>query len=74
MQCDPAVVERTGASRTELAYRMQFAERYPSEQELLNAVEQFRSWRQVVNVALVSDSSDSPVTAVPVVPASAARR
>src|SRR6266536_3800049 len=32
--------------------RMRFAERFPSEDELCNAVTQFGSWHQVVNVAL----------------------
>lgn len=43
-----AVVEVTGASRAELTYRMQFAERYPTETELLNALNSFRSWREIV--------------------------
>lgn len=37
------VAERTGASRAELTYRTQFAERFPTEDELLTAVNSYRS-------------------------------
>ena len=47
-----AVVERTGSSRAELTYRMQFAERFPTEDELLNALNSYRSWRDIVHVGL----------------------
>jgi hypothetical protein len=47
-----AVAELTGASRTELTYRMQFAERYPDETQLLNAIEQFGSWFAVTQRGL----------------------
>lgn len=38
------VCEQTGASRSEVKYRSQFAERYPTEVELATAVASFRSW------------------------------
>lgn len=47
-----AVAERTGASRTELTYRTQFAERYPEQEQLLNAIEQFGSWFAITQKAL----------------------
>jgi hypothetical protein len=43
-----AMAEAIGKSRSELKYRMQFAERYPTENELANAVGQFPSWKQVI--------------------------
>lgn len=63
-----AVAEMTGASRPELSARMKFAEMFPTEDELSNAVRTFGSWHQIVNVALSPRSEDSPVVAVPVVP------
>ena len=42
------LVETIGKSRSELKYRMQFAERYPTEDELANAIGQFPSWAQVI--------------------------
>lgn len=41
------LTERTGKSRRELAYRAQFAESYPSEDELCTAVHSFKSWTEV---------------------------
>lgn len=35
----PALVERTGKSRRELGYRVQFAETYETEEELSNALD-----------------------------------
>lgn len=46
--------EATGKSRTELQYRVQFAERYPTEVEVSNAVGHFKSWHGIVNGALAS--------------------
>lgn len=37
----------TGKGRSELQYRMQFAERYPTEDEVSMAMDTLRSWRQV---------------------------
>lgn len=39
-----ALCERTGKSRTELTYRAQFAEKYPTEDSLLNALSNGASW------------------------------
>ncbi len=61
-----AVAERVQASRSELKYRMQFAERFPTEEELATAVASFRSWWEIREHAL-AQGTDSPVTAVPVV-------
>lgn len=47
-----AVGEKTGAGRRELQYRIAFAERFPTDDELCNAVAQFRSWHAIVNEAL----------------------
>lgn len=44
-----ALVGRTGKSRSELGYRVQFAERYPTEAELSTAVDSFRSWFDIRN-------------------------
>lgn len=38
------LVEATGKSRSELQYRVQFAERYPTEDELSTAVDTYGSW------------------------------
>ncbi len=63
-----AVTERTGASRQELGYRSLFADRFPTEEQLTNAVGQFKTWHQVVKVALARadevDGGTSPL-AVP---------
>jgi N6-adenosine-specific RNA methylase IME4 len=61
------ITERTLVSRSELQLRMRFAERFATEDELCNAVAQFRSWHQVVNVALSPSGIDLALTAVPVV-------
>lgn len=61
------IAEETGSSRVELTKRMQFAERFPTEEELRNAVTQFRSWHAIVRDALparrlelVTDPADLP--------------
>lgn len=41
------LAQRTGKSRTELTYRKQFAERYPDETKMLNAVSIFPAWREL---------------------------
>jgi N6-adenosine-specific RNA methylase IME4 len=46
------VTERTGVGRAEAGARMKFAERWPTEAELSDAVRTFGSWHQVVHVAL----------------------
>lgn len=63
-----AVVEETGASRREVAYRMQFAERFASEGELCNAVAQFSSWHAIVCDALPERSEVEPVGEMPPLP------
>jgi phage N-6-adenine-methyltransferase len=46
------LVEATGKSRSELQYRMQFAQKYSTEEQLSNAIGQFKSWYRIVNEAL----------------------
>ena len=41
------LVQRTGKSQRELGYRMAFAERYPTEDEVCNALQTWKSWFQV---------------------------
>ncbi len=43
------LVAVTDKSRTELKYRAQFAERYPTEDEVANALATNSSWRDIVN-------------------------
>lgn len=43
------VAETIGKSRTEVKYRVAFAEQYPTEQEVANAVDHFGSWHNIVN-------------------------
>ncbi len=63
-----AITERTSVGRAEMQLRMRFAERFPTEGELCNAVTQFGSWHQVVNVALCPAANVPAVVAVPDVP------
>jgi|GEM_PF-1496270 len=63
-----ALVERTGKSRRELGYRVQFAETFPTEEELCTAVQGFGSWSDL-RVALKADKDaddNLPVTPQPV--------
>jgi phage N-6-adenine-methyltransferase len=46
------IARETGKSRQELGYRMQFAEKFPTEEEVSNAVGKFGSWHGIVNEAL----------------------
>jgi N6-adenosine-specific RNA methylase IME4 len=46
------VIKETKTSRAELIYRSKFAAKFPSEAELINAVDQFRSWHAIVRDAL----------------------
>jgi N6-adenosine-specific RNA methylase IME4 len=57
--------EQTGKSRQELNYRMQFAERYPTEAEVANAVGNFRSWHQVVARGLTAPASAPDIQVAP---------
>src|SRR5215831_18056309 len=43
-----------GVSRSELQKRVRFAERYPTDVEVRNAVAQFGSWHRIVADALLS--------------------
>ncbi len=52
------LAERTGASLTELTKRQQFAQRFPSEDELRNAITKFGSWFRIVRDALPSRRTD----------------
>jgi glycyl-tRNA synthetase beta subunit len=47
-----AIVKEHSISLTEITLRMQFAEQFITKQEVLNAVEDFRSWRQIARKAL----------------------
>ena len=62
------LVERTGKSRRELGYRAQFAEAYPTEKQLCNALHSFTSWREVAKSLKQSkDAADNiPVEPQPV--------
>jgi phage N-6-adenine-methyltransferase len=46
------VSAKTGKSRQEIGYRMTFADRFPTEAEVSNAVGNFGSWHAIVNEAL----------------------
>lgn len=54
------VVAETGASRAELTYRMQFAERFPTEDELFTAVNSYGSWHEVRTKALPARADVPP--------------
>lgn len=60
------VTTETGKSRAELQFRVQFAEQYPDEAALSNAVRQYGSWHAIVNEAL---GPKRDLTAVPDEPA-----
>lgn len=56
------IVAETGTSRREIGYRMQFAERFPTETELRNALQSSPSWFSVVTETLGKQAS-TPVAA-----------
>ena len=59
------LVERTGKGRSELSCRVRFAERFPTETELCDAITQFGSWFQITrNLKAEKDAADN----VPVEP------
>jgi N6-adenosine-specific RNA methylase IME4 len=64
-----ALVERTGKSRRELAYRVQFAERFPTEGQLCTAVHSFQSWTEIREKALKRPADSPEVTTTEPVPA-----
>jgi ketosteroid isomerase-like protein len=59
------LVERTGKSRVELARRIRFAERYPTEEELCHAVTQFGSWHQIVKNLKAEKDADGNIPVEP---------
>lgn len=42
------LIEATGKSKSELGYRMRFAARYPTDDEVTNALATFTSWRELI--------------------------
>ncbi len=54
-----------GKSRREIAYRVQFAERFPTEKELCNAIAQWHSWYEIVSRALRSKRSSGKAPSFP---------
>jgi N6-adenosine-specific RNA methylase IME4 len=59
------LIEATGKSRTELQYRMQFAERFRTLEEVSNALDTFTSWRDVVAQALPLREEPPPAEPLP---------
>lgn len=53
------LAKATGKSRAELKFRAQFAERYPTEDEVANALATFTSWKQIIK-SLAKDHPDKP--------------
>lgn len=63
------LTQRTGKSRTEMHYRAQFAAAYVTEEELLNALSSFTSWREVAkSLKAERDADDNQPIAPQVVP------
>ena len=57
------LVERTGKSRRELAYRAQFAEAFATEEELCTAVHSYDSWTDLRSaLKLAKDADDNTVS------------
>lgn len=64
-----ALVERTGKSRTELNWRSQFAETFPTQEELSSALDSFASWTDAVRqIKAAKDAEDNAPTEPPEVP------
>jgi len=55
------VAEAIAKSRQEIAYRMKFAERFPTEEQVSNAVGNFKSWHQIVKEALGREWTDEEI-------------
>ncbi len=53
-----SLVERTGKSRSELGYRVQFAAAFPTEDELSNALDSFTSWRDATKSLKAEKDAD----------------
>lgn len=63
------LVERTGKSRSELGYRVQFAAQFPTEEELSNALDSFTSWREVAkSLKAEKDAEDNVPVEPPAIP------
>lgn len=63
------LVELTGKSRSELGYRIQFAETYPGAEELSTAVELFDSWTDLrSSLKADKDADENTADEAPVVP------
>lgn len=60
-----ALVDRTGKSRRELGYRAQFAEAFPQEEELCNALHSFDSWREVTKALKKQADADDNIVVEP---------
>lgn len=52
------LVEQTGKSRRELIYRVQFAERFKTTEEVCNTLHTFGSWREIVHDVLPTTKRD----------------
>jgi hypothetical protein len=52
--------QETGKGRRELQYRMQFAELYPTEDKVCNALQTLESWRQVIKKFLSANGKPAP--------------
>lgn len=61
-----AVSEQTGASRREVSYRLSFAELFPTEEELCNALQSYGSWFEITQRALKATPEPEPVEPQPV--------
>lgn len=60
------VAQATGKSRAEVGHRMRFAEAFPNEREVANAIRNFGSWYRVVNEALSPRAAATERAAEPV--------
>jgi hypothetical protein len=59
------LAEATGKSRSELQFRMQFAERYPTEDELSSAIDNYPSWIQVKRSLPIPEPEPLPPAPTP---------
>jgi hypothetical protein len=59
------LIERTGKSRAELKFRAQFAETYPTEDQLANALANCNSWASAIRSLKASKDSDDNVPVEP---------
>ncbi len=54
------VVKTHGISQREVGYRMQFAEKFSTEEEVGNALQTHKSWRRIVSKALPEEPRKKP--------------